>query len=215
MSMICSALAIDGATLEQLRNDDDLISGATDLAYKRLLDEQIERMMASRPEAERVAARRRRQQAEAAMLARLPENLAAEISKARASRDRASTLDLRSATSMEKSWDAFHHLFELAGGSLFEGEPFGPNRGYGPAFLRMPENVVAFAAFLSGPGAHQVKNADMNWLREQRLYAWPDAGDTSVSDDELRQGLDTHFAVFNGYVQAAAQRGDALLIWIS
>lgn len=215
MSMICSMLAIDAATLDQLRRDPELVLGATGLATKRLHDEIIDRQMERLPEPQCIAARKRREDREADMLKRLPPQYAAEITKAKALRERASVLNFGAAMSIEKSWDAFHHLFELDGGSLFEGEPLGPDQGYGPAVLRMPENVVAFSAFLNGPIANRIRHADMKWLREQRVYAWPDAGDATVSDDELREGLDAHFDALREYVQSAAQRGDSLLMWIS
>lgn len=212
MSMVCSALALDSETLERLRRDDELVLGATGLAYKRVLEETLDRHLQTRPEAERLAARQRRQSAEAEMLTRLPEKYIAEIEKSNALRERAAALNLQAATSLEKSWDAFQHLFERAGGSLFGGEPFGPDQGYGPALLRTPPEVATFAAFLGGPGADQVKDADMNWLRQQKLYAWPD---DQASDVDLRDALNAHFETFRKYIQDAAHRGDALLIWIS
>lgn len=215
MSMICSVLAIDGATFTQLRQDPELVLGATTLATKRLHDEIIERQIERMPEAERGAARKRRDARESDMLKRLPPQFAAEIAKTQALRERATVLNLRAAMSVQKSWDAFHHLFQLAGGSLFEGEPLGPDQGYGPALVRTPQNVAAFSAFLNGPGGERVKQADMKWLREQGVYAWPEAGDNSVSDDELRDGLDVQFEALRDYVTDADQRGDALLIWIS
>ncbi len=215
MGMICSALAIDPATLEHLRRDPELVLGMTGLATKRMHDEIIEQQIERMPEAQRSAARKRREDREADMLTRIPPQFAAEIAKAKALRERAAVLNFGAAMSIQKSWDALHHLFELDGGSLFEGEPFGPDQGYGPALFRKPDNVNAFAAFLNGPGTDRLRNPDMNWLREQRLYACPDTDDAPEYEDELRQGLQAQFEALRKYVQSTAQRGDALLIWIS
>lgn len=215
MSMICSALAIDASTLLQLRQDEDLTLGVTSLAYGRMREHQFEQHMQELPEGERSAARQRWKQAQAASRERMPEEYAAQMAEMDALEARAASLNLRGAMSLEKSWDALHHLFELAGGSIFDGEPLGSDQGYGPAVLRTPASVTEFSNFLNGPGADQIKHADMMWLREQRVYAWPEPGDMTVADDELREHLYRYFETFRAYVTDAAQRGDALLLWIS
>lgn len=215
MSMICSALAIDASTLLQLRRDEELVLGVTSLAYGRMREHEFEQHIQELPEGERSAARQRWQEAQAASRERVPKEFAAQMAEMDALEARAASLNLRGAMSLEKSWDALHHLFELAGGSIFDGEPLGSDQGYGPAVLRTPTNVTELSNFLNGPGAAQIEHADMMWLRDQRVYAWPEPDDATVDDEEMREHLNRYFETFRAYVTDAAERGDAMLIWIS
>jgi hypothetical protein len=215
MGMICSALAIDASLIERIRQDEELVLGVTGLALKRMRDQHFEWHIKQRPAAEQEAARVRRRRAEIATLERLPQQFATQVAATLALRDRAAELNIGVATSIERSWDALNHVLALGGGSIFEGTPFGPDQGCGPAFLRLPAEVATFSTFLDGPGSKQFDVIDMVWLRQQLPYAWPEPGDTTISDDDLKQDLKRHFESLRAYVADAANRGDSLLIWIS
>ena len=106
MSMICSALAVDTSLIERMRADEDLVQGVTSLAYKRHLDQLIERHMEQQSPAQQAAARERRLQAEAETLKRLPAHIADQVAKTLALRERASMLNVGVATSVQKDWRA-------------------------------------------------------------------------------------------------------------
>jgi hypothetical protein len=170
MGMLCSIVSIDDRLLQHLRRDDELTVGVTSLAQKRHHDEIFELSIQQRSQEEQASARARRQEREKQTLARMPERFAAEVARQNELRERASKFEVNPALSLHKSWDALEHLFALAGGSLFHGQPIGPNQGHGPALLRTPNEVGDFSIFLDGDGRAQVLQADMRWLREQKLY---------------------------------------------
>lgn len=215
MGMLCSILRIDDRLLQHLRADEELIVGVTSLALKRHHDEIFELTLQQRSREEQARARTSRQEREKQTLARIPERFATEVARQRELRERATQFEVNPALSLHKSWDALEHLFALAGGSLFRGQPIGPNQGYGPALLRTPKDVSDFSMFLDGDGRTQVLHADMRWLREQKLYGWPDVDDDTESDDVLARGLINIFEDLRSYVSRAANNGDALLVWIS
>jgi len=121
---------------------------------------------------------------------------------------------------VDKAWHGLHYLLtgRAEGGAeplawaLLGGEEIGPELGYGPARYLTPPQVAAVAAALSD-------------LDDQALARRFDADDMDAQDiypdiwardgREALEYLLAHFAPLAGAYRGAADRGDAMLLWMA
>lgn len=124
---------------------------------------------------------------------------------------------------IHKSWHVFHFLFTgraAEGGSppanfLVEGgREVGEDMGYGPARLFDTTATAVIARYLAGLGATVlVRRIDAPRMAELGIYC---AGDGSRADAaEMRDDVEHYFPQLQAHFQAAAQAGEATLVWLT
>jgi hypothetical protein len=124
--------------------------------------------------------------------------------------------DVPRCTDIDKAWDGIRFLFDragvadvdvVAGGTLMKGEDW----GYGPARYLVPDEVDRAARRLrTTPFEHLAAHYDATRMREQEVYPhaiWDDDRDTL---DYLKD----HYEILVEFFDAAAESGDAMIIWL-
>jgi hypothetical protein len=124
-----------------------------------------------------------------------------------------------SAIDIDKAWHGLHFLLNqtewTGSGSLFDavlgGTPIGDDVGYGPARFLTPEAVKATAAALAEfPVDAKLAALDLRAMDKLEIYPqiW-DEGDEAK--EYIRFGFDAVREIF----QQAAERDEAMLVWVN
>jgi hypothetical protein len=124
---------------------------------------------------------------------------------------------------IHKSWHVLHFLFtgrEAEGGTppanflLEGGREVGEDMGYGPAYLLSPAETAAVARFLGGlTVADLTRRIDAPRMAALGIYC---AGEGSRADaEEMAEDVELYFPQLQAHFQAAAQAGQATLVWLS
>ena len=121
---------------------------------------------------------------------------------------------------VDKAWHGLHYLLtgRAEGGAeplawtLLGGEEIGPELGYGPARFLTPPQVAAVAAALSGlDGPALAGRFDAADMAAQAIY--PDIWERDGA--EALDYLLAHFGPLAAAYRDAANRGDAMLLWLA
>ena len=126
----------------------------------------------------------------------------------------------KSSIDLDKAWHGIHWLLtgDAWGGepplalAIVGGEDIGPDLGYGPARFVTPSGVQAVAAALAGLTDEDLSSRyDPQAMDAQQIYP-------TVWERDGKEGLDYlvhYFRILARFYADAAQRGDAVLQWIS
>jgi hypothetical protein len=123
---------------------------------------------------------------------------------------------------LHKSWHVFHYLFtgESAGGVapanfLFGGgREVGEDRGYGPGHLLDVAETAAVARFLAPLSVDELQQRiDAPRMAQMGIYC-AEGGDESTAE-ELADDVEHYFPLLQAHVQAAADAGQALFVWLT
>lgn len=124
------------------------------------------------------------------------------------------------ALDLGKSWRMLHFLFAdegLAGESaaaalLAGGREVGEDLGCGPARLLSAGETAGFARFLNRLDLDALsRRLDAKAMKALGVYCA--GGVNRAAAQELKDHLDHYFPRLRAYVAAAAEKGEALLIW--
>jgi hypothetical protein len=127
---------------------------------------------------------------------------------------------------LHKSWHVLHYLFTgsasevatPAGALLSGGAETGRDTGYGRARILNPKETAAFARFLETASLDDLKaRLDLEALAENDIYGAPlgDSEDPDIDLVELEEEIETYFPMLRDYVKAAAEKGEAVAVWMS
>jgi hypothetical protein len=123
---------------------------------------------------------------------------------------------------LHKSWHVLHYLFTgrawdgplPAATLLLGGREIGRDLGYGKARIVAAADTSAFAQFLSGLSAGDLKRRlDMRAMQKLDIYCAEGADDGSR--EELEEDVERFFPQLQAYVDAAARDHRGLVIWMS
>jgi hypothetical protein len=219
MSMIGWALGVTPPQISALRANPSLVRNLVWVTegdrWHRAFDDLIER---APPE------RRAQLEQSYASFAQSPasKELAARVAKARP--EIASLGTIEKPLNLEKSWHLLHYLMTgdvspvgSPGDLLLTGEDIGEDLGYGPARLHSESATQAFSRFLDAQdGAHLQAGVDLKDMSDARVYGVPmGPGPAAEYETELRNEVAIYFPRLRDYVRTMADRGNALLVWVS
>ena len=146
---------------------------------------------------------------------RLVDNSAGDDEPATAVAEQPAILDLH------KSWHIFHYLFtgQASGGSapanfLFGGgRAIGEDQGYGPGHLFDVGETAAIARFLAPLSAEELmQRIDAPRMAALGIYCAEGGDDTA---EEIAGDIEHYFPMLQAHVQAAADAGQALFVWLT
>jgi hypothetical protein len=117
--------------------------------------------------------------------------------------------------SLEKSWQILHYLLtgtawdtdSILGKTILGGKEIGPDTGYGPARYLEPNEVKRVAKTLTNVSKNDLAGRfDLKAMVKAKVYSCDDDGELKVAQH--------YFAKVVSYYGKAAQRGDAMLLYL-
>jgi hypothetical protein len=124
---------------------------------------------------------------------------------------------------LHKSWHVLHFLFTGQAGEggtppsnflLEGGREVGEDMGYGPGHLLDPAETEAFARFTGSLTVETLtQRIDASRMAALGIYCANDGSDATAS--ELADDVEHYFPLLQSHLQAAAQAGEATLVWLS
>jgi hypothetical protein len=116
---------------------------------------------------------------------------------------------------LEKSWHCLHYLLtgtawetdSVLGKVILGGTEIGPDIGYGPARYREPDEVRKVARSLKTVSEKDlVSRFNLKAMQAAKIYSCRDEGDLQLAQD--------YFSQVRNYYDEAAERGDAMLLYL-
>lgn len=153
----------------------------------------------------------------------IPASAAANGGAAAGRREPAASAPRPETIDLHKSWHVLHFLFSGQAGEggtppsnyLMEGgREVGEDMGYGPGHLLDPAETAAFARFLAGLTVETLQQRiDAPRMASLGIYCANDG--SAATARELADDVDNYFPALQSHLQAAAQAGQATLVWLS